>query len=45
MVAPGQYRMEWLGRDGSGRQVASGIYFSRLSFGGEILTRKMTLLK
>ncbi|MFH1841869.1 MAG: C25 family cysteine peptidase [bacterium] len=44
-LAPGLYRMDWMGRDGNGRQVASGIYFSRLQFGEKILTQKMTLLK
>jgi len=35
----------WDGRDDSGREVASGIYFYRMRTGKEILTRKMVLLK
>jgi hypothetical protein len=35
----------WDGRDESGNPASSGIYFSRLSFGKTILTRKMLLLK
>ena len=44
-LTAGRHTVTWLGRDQFGRQVASGIYFSRLIQGGEILTRKMTLLK
>jgi len=41
----GRHELSWLGRDQAGRQVASGLYVYRLETGGEILTRKMTLLK
>jgi hypothetical protein len=41
----GSYQLSWFGRDADDRQVASGIYFYRLTAGGEVLTRKMTLLK
>ena len=44
-LTAGHHTVTWLGRDQFGRQVASGIYFSRLIQGGEVLTRKMTLLK
>jgi hypothetical protein len=43
--APGRYRASWDGRDGSGRPVASGIYFCHLTAGSYHQTRKMTLLK
>jgi hypothetical protein len=35
----------WNGTDDRGRRVASGTYFYRLEAGGEILSRKMVLLK
>ena len=41
----GRHQVAWLGRDGGGRQVASGLYFYRLISEGQTLTRKMTLLK
>ena len=44
-IEAGHHELNWQGRDQNGRQVASGIYFSRLEFGRKILTRKMTLLK
>ncbi len=41
----GYHEMEWLGRDGAGQAVSSGIYFSRIVFGEEVLTSKMLMLK
>ncbi len=41
----GNYELPWFGHDDNDRQVASGIYFYRLSADEEVLTRKMTLLK
>jgi flagellar hook assembly protein FlgD len=43
-VAGGQ-TTPWNGRDDDGRAVASGVYFYRLEVGGEVLTRRMVLLK
>jgi len=42
---PGTDSAWWDGSDDSGRRVASGTYFCRLEAGGEILSRKMVLLK
>ncbi len=39
------YSVTWQGRDETGRQVASGTYYYRLTADGERSTRKMTLLK
>ncbi|MBC8366817.1 T9SS type A sorting domain-containing protein [bacterium] len=41
----GHHEVIWEGRDAKGKPVASGIYFSRLSSEGQLLTRKMLLLK
>jgi len=41
----GRQTIEWDGRDGRGRQVASGVYFSRLKAEDRVLTRKMMLVK
>ena len=42
---PGRYEAFWDGRDQSGRQVASGIYFMQLTVNGQSITRKMYVLK
>jgi hypothetical protein len=41
----GRYEAFWDGTDLSGRQVASGIYFMRLTVNGVSRTRKMYVLK
>ena len=41
--SPGSHRVEWDGRDASGRQVAAGIYFYRLQAGSFAAVRKMIL--
>ncbi|MFC2075693.1 aryl-sulfate sulfotransferase [candidate division KSB1 bacterium] len=43
--AAGSHRVEWDGRDDSGRPVGSGVYFYRLQTGDFSRTRKMVLLK
>ncbi|MEE9168845.1 MAG: T9SS type A sorting domain-containing protein [bacterium] len=42
---PGNYKVEWNGRDGVGRQVGTGVYFYRLKAGDTVLKKKMMLLK
>jgi hypothetical protein len=44
-VVPGPQTRVWDGTDDRGEAVASGVYFMRLEAGGEVSTRKMTLLK
>jgi hypothetical protein len=44
-LEPGRHTLVWQGLDQSGREVANGLYFSRLQFGGEVLTGRMILLK
>jgi subtilisin-like proprotein convertase family protein len=41
----GFHEVEWRGRDDKGAALASGVYFSRLAFDGQILKSKMLLLK
>jgi hypothetical protein len=39
----GNHNVMWTGKDRNGNQVPSGIYFYRLSFGDQSLTKKMVL--
>jgi hypothetical protein len=42
---PGTYEVRWDGRDQSGRELGSGLYFCRLRAGGQVETRRMVLLR
>ena len=44
-LGAGPHEAVWLGRDDTGRQVASGVYFSKLLAGSQSQVRKMTLMK
>ncbi len=39
------HHVTWLGRNDSGREVASGIYFYRITSGGSQITRPLALIK
>ncbi len=41
----GPHHVEWDGSDSSGRQVSSGIYFSRLELGNSVSSNKLVLLR
>jgi len=41
----GNHRERWDGRDDSGQEVASGVYFARLSAGAETRMKQMLLLR
>ena len=41
----GSHAATWLGRDGAGRSVASGVYLARVRIGEETFTRRMLLMK
>jgi hypothetical protein len=41
----GAHTIAWNGLDDRGTQVASGVYFSRLKVGKEVIARKMVLLR
>jgi hypothetical protein len=43
--AAGEHRESWDGTDAAGRRVASGTYHYRLTAGGEVRARSMTLVK
>jgi len=42
---PGVHRVVWDGRDDRGEDVSSGIYFYRLSANGDILNRRLALVR
>jgi rhodanese-related sulfurtransferase len=42
---PGESRFAWDGRDAAGNTVASGLYFYRLTWSGQSLTRRVVLLR
>jgi hypothetical protein len=42
---PGNYRVQWDGKDSSGKRTSSGIYFYRLQVGDLKLSKKMTYFK
>jgi hypothetical protein len=44
-MIPGRQSVEWDGRDGNGQRVASGVYFYRVTFGSENITKKMVNLR
>lgn len=44
-LAAGRYTVRWDGTDESGRELVSGVYFYRLTTGGETLTKRMVLLR
>ena len=41
----GMHRVEWDGRDGAGRDVASGSYFYRLQVGETLQSRRLMLVR
>ncbi len=41
----GTHSLRWEGNDADGHPVASGVYFSRLTFDGEVLTGRLLLIK
>jgi len=43
--APGEYKIVWDGKDCSGKEVSSGIYFYQLKVGEQAKTKKMVLIK
>jgi len=44
-LPPGEYEVQWDGRDSAGRKVESGVYFYTLKAGGFQATRKMVLAR
>jgi flagellar hook assembly protein FlgD len=41
----GAHHVDWDGRDDSGRNVASGVYFLRVQAGDRQATRKLVILR
>ncbi|MCP4292048.1 MAG: S8 family serine peptidase [bacterium] len=44
-MTAGEHQVSWNGQDSSGRQIASGAYFYRLSTGDNQLVKRMVLVK
>ena len=44
-LTAGTHQASWDGKDLSGRAMAAGVYLYRLETAGQILTRRMTLVK
>ena len=44
-LEPGSHKVHWNGRNDIGESVSSGFYLYTLKAGGEVYTRKMTILK
>ena len=44
-LVAGFHEMPWNGRDDTGRDVASGVYFARIEADGRVATRRMTMVK
>jgi hypothetical protein len=44
-IEPGSHSVTWDGRDGSGRQVSSGVYFCRMKAGIYSATTRLVLLR
>ena len=45
LQAAGNHSTLWDGKDGSGRNVASGVYLARIEAGRKVEVRKMTLVR
>ena len=41
----GEYTERWDGLDSNGRKAANGVYFYRLTLGGQELTNRMVLVR
>ncbi|MBK8167782.1 MAG: hypothetical protein IPK64_17700 [bacterium] len=44
-LAAGRHEVAWEGLDDAGRPVAAGVYHCRLESGGQVATRRLTLVK
>lgn len=45
LTSSGVHRVEWNGRDDSGKEVASGVYLYRMKAADYVITRKLTLMR
>ena len=45
ILAPGEHRTAWDGRDGRGRPVPSGVYLARLEAGGRKAEQKLHVIR
>ena len=42
---PGMHSVVWNGRDNQSREISSGVYFYRVSYQGQVQTRRMMMIK
>ena len=45
VMSPGPHEVRWDGRDATGSELPSGVYFARLDVGKEVAVHKMVILK
>jgi hypothetical protein len=44
-MTPGNYTVDWNGRDNNGLQISTGVYFYRFVASGNVFVKKMVLIK
>ncbi|MBL7127486.1 MAG: T9SS type A sorting domain-containing protein [Ignavibacteria bacterium] len=44
-LSPGKYTVDWNGTDNNGLQIATGVYFYRFVASGNVIVKKMVLIK
>jgi len=44
-MTPGRYSVDWTGVDNNGQRIASGVYLYRFVAGGNVIVKKMVMIK
>lgn len=45
LIQSGHHVLPWLGKDGTGRSVASGVYFMKMTVDAKVFTQRLTLVR